>query len=98
VIVFVFRVVLLHENYILEKWEELLNKNLILKKPPKWLFLRDCSSLSGIAVGNIRVYVFVVARTRKYSSYSYGNSCIRNFDINAYREISTCVTKMQQEP
>lgn len=40
-----------HENYILEKWEELLNEKLILKK--KELFFRDYFFfLSGTAIGN----------------------------------------------
>lgn len=36
--------------------------------------------------------VFVVAKTWKYSTYRYGTSYIRNFDISAYREVHTCVT------
>lgn len=59
-----FKVVLVHKNYNLEKWEEVLNKNLILKKKKKDLVFRDYISLSGIAVGNTRTYVFVVVKTR----------------------------------
>lgn len=90
-------VVLVCEHYILEKWGELLSKNLILKRKIE-LFFKDYISLSGIAIGSTWIYVFVVAKTRKYSSYSYGTSWIGNFDISTYREVSTYVTKMQQEP
>lgn len=40
--------------------------------------------------------VFVVAKTWKYSTYRYGTSYIRNFDISAYREVHTCVTKCNE--